>query len=57
MNESRFIVIIPSNTEKKDLIKLLDNRTKEYFDEKVNGSITLHYSQGYFAKLESTRFD
>lgn len=57
MNESRFIVIIPSNTEKKDLVKTFDVRTKEYFDEKVNGSITLHFSQGYLAKLEATRFD
>ena len=56
MNDSRLIVIMSAG-EKKDLVKLFDKRTKEYFDEKVNGSITLHYSQGYLAKLEAIRFD
>lgn len=56
MNDSRIIVIM-SNTEKKDLVQLFDKTTKQYFDDKVNGSITLHFSQGYFAKLEKTQFD
>ena len=56
MNDSRFVVIM-TNTEKKDLVKLFDQKTKEFFDEKVNGSIRLHFSQGYLAKIESTTFD
>ena len=54
--DSRLIVIM-TNTEKKDLVQLFDKTTKQYFDDKVNGSITLHFSQGYFAKLEATQFD
>ena len=54
--DSRLIVIM-TNTEKKDLVKLFDQKTKEFFDEKVNGSIRLHFNSGYLAKLEATTFD
>jgi len=56
LNDARLIVIMSSG-EKKDLVKLFDQKTKEFFDEKVNGSIRLHFSQGYLAKIESTTFD
>jgi hypothetical protein len=46
-----------STGEKKDLVKVFDQKTKQFFDEKVNGSIRLHFSQGYLAKIESTTFD
>ncbi len=44
-------------SEKKDLVKLFDEKTTEYFQKKVNGSIRLHFSAGYLAKVESTQFD
>ena len=56
MNDSRLIVIMSAG-EKKDLVKLFDQKTKEFFDDKVNGSIRLHFSQGYLAKIEATTFD
>lgn len=55
-NDSRLIIIMSAG-EKKDLVALFDRKTKEFFDGKVNGSIRLHFSQGYLAKLESTTFD
>lgn len=54
--DSRFVVIFSAG-EKKDLVALFDKKTKQFFDDKVNGSIRLHFSQGYLAKLESTTFD
>jgi hypothetical protein len=56
VNDSRLIVIM-SNAEKKDLVKLFDEKTTEYFQKKVNGSLRLHFSAGYLAKIESTQFD
>lgn len=53
---SRFIVIF-SGSEKKDLVKRFDELTNEYFHNKVNGSIRLHFSQGYLAKIESKQFE
>ena len=55
-NDAR-LVIIMSAGEKKDLVALFDQKTKQFFDGKVNGSIRLHFSQGYLAKIESTTFD
>lgn len=51
------LVIIFSGSEKKDLVSLFDKKTKQFYDEKANGSIRLHFSQGYLAKIETTTFD
>lgn len=54
--DSRFVVIF-SGSEKKDLLKRFDELTHEFWDKKVSGSITLHYSLGYLAKIQQTQFD
>lgn len=54
--DSRFVIIF-SGSEKKDLLKRFDELTHEFWDKKVNGSITLHFSQGYLAKIQQTQFD
>ncbi len=56
VSDSRLIIIFSGN-EKKDLVKRFDDLTTEYFHKKVNGSIRLHFSQGYLAKIESTQFE
>ena len=43
-------------SEKKDLVKEFDEDVTKYFQNKVNGSITLHFSAGYLAKLENRQF-
>ena len=55
MNDSRLIVIMTAS-EKKDLVKEFDEDVTKYFQNKVNGSITLHFSAGYLAKLENRQF-
>ena len=54
--DSRFVIIFSGN-EKKDLVARFDELTNQFFHEKVNGNITLHFSQGYLAKIHSTRVD
>lgn len=53
---SHVLVIVPGST-KKDLVKRFDELVSEFNRERVNGSIQLHFSQGYLAKLHSTKVD
>lgn len=50
------LLIIPGST-KKDLVKRFEQLVGEFRQEQVNGSIQLHFSQGYLAKLHSTKVD
>lgn len=54
--DSRLLIIF-SGSEKKDLVSLFDKYTKQVFDEKINGSIRLHFNGGYLAKIERNFFD
>lgn len=56
-NGSSLFVIFPSSEVKKDLRAKLGELFDEFKRENINGSITLHFSQGYLAKIQSTKFD
>ena len=51
------VVIIFSGNEKKDLLKRFDELTDQFRNEKINGSIQLHFSQGYLAKIHTVIVD
>ena len=55
--ESRFFIILTGTEVKKDLVKRFEELTEEFRLGKVNGSIELHFAQGYLAKLHSKRVE
>lgn len=54
---SRVFLIVQGNDAKKDLRSRFGDLLEEFKSEAVNGSITLHFSQGYLAKIQSVKFD
>ena len=51
-----FFVLNPG-ARKKDLVQKLEEILLEFKNKEVNGSIALHFSEGYLAKIHSTRVD
>lgn len=54
---STVILIVQSTQTKKDLRGKFGDLLEEFRKEEVNGNITLHFSQGYLAKIHSTKVD
>lgn len=55
---NQVLLIVSNNgTKKKDLIKRFEDLLLEFRNQNVNGSIQLHFSEGYLAKLHSTKVD
>lgn len=54
---STLILIVQSAQTKKDLRGKFGDLLEEFRKEEVNGNITLHFSQGYLAKIHSTKVD
>lgn len=54
---STVIFIVQSAQTKKDLRGKFGDLLEEFRKEEVNGNITLHFSQGYLAKIHSTKVD
>lgn len=54
---SSLFVLMTSSEVKKDLRSKLGELFEEFKRENINGSITLHFSQGFLAKIQSTKFD
>lgn len=54
---STVILIVQSAQTKKDLRGKFGDLLEEFRKEEVNGNITLHFSQGYLAKIHSTKVD
>ncbi len=50
-------IVQQSETTKKDLRGRFGDLLEEFKAESVNGSITLHFSHGYLAKIHSTVVD
>lgn len=50
-------VLFQGQDAKKDLRARFGDLIEEFKAEKVNGSITLHFSSGFLAKIQSTKFD
>ena len=50
-------IVAQSSHAKKDLRGRFGELLEEFKAEACNGSITLHFSQGYLAKLHSTKVD
>ena len=50
-------VIAQTGSSKKDLRSRFGDILEEFKEESVNGSITLHFSHGYLAKIHSTKVD
>ncbi len=53
----RVLFVYQSNQSKKDLRGRFGDLLEEFRKEEVNGSITLHFSQGYLAKIHSLKVD
>ncbi len=51
------ILIVQSAQTKKDLRAKFGDLLEEFRKDEVNGNITLHFSQGYLAKIHSTKVD
>ena len=51
------LFIYQSQASKKDLRGRFGDLLEEFRKEGVNGSIQLHFSQGYLAKIHSTKVD
>ncbi len=56
-NTEQVILLFQSTQTKKDLRGKFGDLLEEYRKEEVNGSITLHFSQGYLAKIHSLKVD
>lgn len=54
---SPVLVVYTSQSVKKDLRTKFGDLLEEFKADEVNGSITLHFSQGYLAKIHSTKVD
>ena len=54
---SVLFLVAQSSNAKKDLRSRFGDLLEEFKQENVNGSITLHFSQGYLSKLHSTKVD
>ena len=50
-------VLFQGQEVKKDLRARFGDLLEEFKNENVNGSITLHFSQGYLAKIQSIKYD
>ena len=51
------LFIYQSQQSKKDLRGRFGDLLEEFRKEEVNGSIQLHFSNGYLAKIHSTKVD
>lgn len=56
-NTNRVFMVYQSQASKKDLRSKFGDLLEEFRQEEVNGNITLHFSQGYLAKIHSTKVD
>lgn len=56
-NASNLLIVYQSQDSKKDLRARFGDLLEEFKRENINGSITLHFSQGFLAKLQSIKFD
>lgn len=56
-NTNRVLFVYQSSQVNKDLKGRFGDLLEEFKREEVNGNITLHFSQGYLAKIHSTRVD
>lgn len=54
---NRVLVVLQADHSKKDLRSRFGDLLDEFKRESVNGNITLHFSQGYLAKIHSTKVD
>lgn len=54
---STVILIVQSAQTKKDLRGKFGDLLEEFRKEEINGSITLHFSQGFLAKIHSLKVD
>ena len=53
----RVYVVYQATSTKKDLRSRFGDLLEEFKRDEVNGNITLHFSQGYLAKIHSTKVD
>ena len=53
----RVLFVYQSTQTRKDLRGRFGDLLEEFRKEEVNGNITLHFSQGYLAKIHSTKVD
>ena len=53
----RVLFVYQSTQTKKDLRGRFGDLLEEFRKEEVNGNITLHFSQGYLAKIHSLKVD
>ncbi len=51
------LLFYQSKETKKDLRAIFGDLLEEFKNKSVNGSIQLHFSQGFLAKIHSTRVD
>ncbi len=56
-NTESVIFVYQSTQTKKDLRGRFGDLLEEFHKEAVNGNITLHFSQGFLAKIHSTKVD
>lgn len=56
-NTEQVILLFQSTQTKKDLRGKFGDLLEEFKRDQVNGSITLHFSQGYLAKIHSLKVD
>lgn len=59
MVQGNQVLLIVSNngTRKKDLVARLEEILMDFKTQGINGSIQLHFSEGYLAKIHSTKVD
>lgn len=55
--ERMYIIRQSVSQAKKDLRSRFGDLLEEFKRDEVNGSIQLHFSHGYLAKIHSTRVD
>lgn len=53
----RVLLVFQSAQIKKDLRGKFGDLLEEFRKQEVNGSITLHFAQGYLAKIHSLKVD
>ena len=56
-NTEKILFVYQSAQTKKDLRGRFGDLLEEFKKEEINGSITLHFSQGYLAKIHSLKVD
>lgn len=57
MQDNTVLIFYQAKESKKDLRARFGELLEQFKDEAVNGSIQLHFSQGFLAKIHNTRVD